>query len=63
MRKKILEKLILVIIFALLACGILSTNVNAVSASINASSTSVKVGTKVTITIKWNAASWDLVEV
>lgn len=61
MRKKILEKLILVIIFALLACGILSTNVNAVSASINASSTSVKVGTKVTITIKWNAASWDLV--
>ena len=61
MRKKILEKLILVIIFALLACGILSTNVNAVSASINASSTSVKVGTKVTITIRWNAASWDLV--
>ena len=60
MRKKILEKLILVIIFALLACGILSTNVNAVSASINASSTSVKVGTKVTITIKWNAAAWNL---
>lgn len=61
MKRRILTKLTLMLILIVLTCGILSINVQAASTSIKASSTNVKVGTRVTITINWTAASWDLV--
>ena len=61
MKGKILTRLTLMLILIVLTCGILSINVQAASTSIKASSTNVKVGTRVTITINWTAASWDLV--
>ena len=60
MRKNILAKLILTIVLVIIICGVLSLKVQAISASLSASSTNVTVGTKVTITISWNAASWNL---
>ena len=60
MRKNILSNLILTIVLVIIICGVLSINVQAISASLSASSTNVTVGTKVTITISWNAASWNL---
>ena len=56
---KIKNKLFIfsILLIALLAIG---TKVQAVSASVSASSTSVKPGTKVTITTKINGASWQI---
>lgn len=57
MKKKNKIYICLILFIVLLAIG---TKVQAASASISASSTSVKPGTKVTITTKINGASWQV---
>ena len=54
-------KYVLSLILALVFMLIMTTNVKAsASASISATSTSVEAGTAVTITVKFNAAAWNL---
>lgn len=62
MRKKqlILSKLVLTILLIIFTLGVCTIKTDAASTSLTASSTSVTVGTKVTVTAKGTAAAWDL---
>lgn len=62
MRRKqlILIRILLAIFLTIFTLCILTVKTEAASTSLSASSTSVTVGTKVTITASGNAASWDL---
>ena len=55
-----IKQLIKTICLAIFVWAVLSITSNAASTSLNASTTSVTVGTKVTVTASGNAASWNL---
>ena len=55
-----LKSKIVLIIIAIFSVIVFTSKVNAASASISANKTSVTVGTKVTVTVKINAAAWNL---
>lgn len=55
-----MRKKIFLLMIAIFSCIIFTKGVYAASASITASKSSVTVGTKVTITVKVNAAAWNL---
>lgn len=55
-----LIRLVLSILLIVFILEVLTTKVDAASASLTASSTSVTVGTKVTVTAKGTAGAWDL---
>lgn len=54
------KRIISVVLLSLIICLLYTVRVDAASVSLSASSTSVTVGTKVTITVNGTAATWDL---